>query len=73
MRLHPNMEQREVAPRDAESELRKVWPEYEKPPTASQLRRRFSVADLERVAKYDSQLRKLLVAVGLVQTRPAKS
>ena len=73
LRLHPNMEQRVVAPRDAESELRKVWPEYAKPPTASQLHGRFTVADLERVAKYDSQLRKLLVAVGLARTRPAKS
>ena len=70
LRLHPGQERRRVAPQDAERELRKLWPEYRKPPTAAQLKQRFSLLDLRRAARHDGELRKLLIAVGLEAARP---
>ena len=43
LRLHPGCERRRMPASTAEAELRKVWPEYRKPPTAAHyqsLRRR---------------------------------
>jgi hypothetical protein len=70
LRLHPGQERRKVAPQDAERELRRLWPEYRKPPTAAQLKQRFSVSDLRRAARHDGELRKLLSVVGLGAARP---
>lgn len=66
LRLHPGQEQRRVSPADTMRELRKVWPEYRKPPTATQLKQRFSVSALRRASRYDRELRGLLRGVGLV-------
>lgn len=65
IRLHSGQERRRIAARTSSSELRKVWPEYTKPPTTQDLIRRFSLSDLQRAAKYDSELQELLEIVGL--------
>ena len=64
-RLHPGREQRRITAGDAMAELRKVWPEYRKPPTADQLSRRFTLSDVRRAARYDEELQKLLEILGL--------
>ena len=46
-------------------ELRKVWPEYGKPPTATQLRQRFDLSALRRAARHDQELQRLLAILGL--------
>ena len=56
LRLHPGQERRSIAPGDTLKELRKVWPEYRKPPTAIQLRKRFDLPALRRAARYDREL-----------------
>lgn len=66
LRLHRGNEQRVISAHDAERELNRVWQGYEKPPSSSQLSKRFSVADLRRAAKYDPDLRQLLIAIGLM-------
>lgn len=65
VRLHAGQEQRRIAASDSESELRKLWPAYQKPPTAEQLRQRFTPADVRRAAGHDQNLRKLLEVIGL--------
>lgn len=65
LRLHPGHELRRVVARDAVQELRKIWPEYRKPPTAVQLRRRFALDALRRAARHDDELERLLQAVGV--------
>ena len=65
VRLHAGQEQRRIRASDSESELRKMWPEYQKPPTAEQLRQRFTLDDVRRAATYDQHLRMLLEVIGL--------
>ena len=65
IRLHPEHERRQVVARDAMRELRKIWPEYRKPPTAVRLRRRFGLDDLRRAALHDGELAKLLRIAGV--------
>ena len=48
LKLHSGHERRQVRSQDALKELKKVWPEYDKPPTADQLDQRFGVSDLLR-------------------------
>lgn len=69
LRLHPGQERRKVVAHNAVAELRKLWPDYRKPPTAYQLNQRFSVSDLRRAAQHDEELRKLLIVVGLEALR----
>ena len=64
-RLHPGCERRTIAAGDAMTELRKVWPEYRKPPTADQLSRRFTLSDVRRAARHDEELQELLAILGL--------
>ena len=64
-RLHQGHERRRTTAGDAMTELRKVWPEYRKPPTADQLSRRFTLSDVRRAARYDEELRQLLEIIGL--------
>ena len=71
-RLHPGHEQRRIMAGDAMAELRKVWPEYRKPPTADQLSGRFTLSDLRRSARYDRELRKLLEILGLEPRRETR-
>ena len=66
LRLHQGHESRAIAAGDSMVELRKVWPEYTKSSlTADQLKRRFTVSDLRRAARYDQGLRRLLDVLGL--------
>ena len=65
LRLHPGHERRTIMANDATGELRKVWPEYRKPPTADQLSRRFTLSDLRRAARHDNELQRLLEVLGL--------
>ncbi len=65
VRLHRGQEQRKIQASDSRSELRKIWPEYQKPSTAEQLRQRFTLDDVRRAAAHDPHLRKLLEVIGL--------
>jgi len=66
LKLCQGHESRTIAAGDSMAELRKVWPEYSKSSlTAEQLKRRFSVSDLRRAARYDEGLRRLLDVLGL--------
>lgn len=64
LKLHPGHERRQVGSQDALKELKKVWPEYGKPPTADQLDQRFDLPDLLRVAQHDEHLQRLLEILG---------
>ena len=66
LRLQAGHERRQVRSQDALKELKKVWPEYGKPPTADQLDQRFGVSDLLRVAQHDVHLQRLLEILGLI-------
>ena len=68
LRLYPGRERRRVAAGDAMAELRKVWPEYRKPPTADQLSRRFTLSDVRRAARHDEELQELLAILGLASS-----
>ena len=65
IRLHQGQEDRKIAADNAMAELRKVWPEYSKPPTADQLSKRFALSDVQRAAQHDSELQRLLKVLGL--------
>ena len=65
IRLHPGQENRRIAAGKAMAELRKVWPEYSKPPTADQLSQLFTLSDVKRAAQHDSELQRLLTVIGL--------
>ena len=64
-RLHVGFEQKSVARGTEGERLRKLWPEYRKPPTARQLIRQFGLDDLRRAAQYDKGLRRLLDVIDL--------
>ena len=66
LRLHPGNEQRVVSVHEAERELKRVWPNYKKPPISTELSKRFSLDGLRRAAKYDHELRRLLTTIGLI-------
>ena len=65
LRLHPDRERRQVLPQQAMNELKRVWPEYDKPPTAVQLDQRFDLNAVLRAAGHDEHLRRLLEVLGL--------
>lgn len=65
LRLHRGCERRRPEAKDTLAELRRVWPEYSKPPTASELIRRFVLSDLHRAARHDEESRRLLTILGL--------
>ena len=66
LRLHDGYERRQVAARSALHELRATWSEYRKPPTADELSRHFTLDDLRRAARHDSELQRILRVVGLL-------
>ncbi len=66
VRLHVGRERSQVTAQHAMRELRRLWPDYRKPPSADELTQRFMRGDLERAARYDEQLRVLLQVVGLM-------
>ena len=66
LRLHEGHEQRSIGSEVAARELRKQWPEYAKASlTAAQLKQRFSLMDLQRAARHDEELGRLLDVLGL--------
>ncbi len=65
LRLHADEETRKVPASIALAQLRKHWPEYEKPATAMELENRFALDDLKRVARKDEDISRLLGLVGL--------
>ena len=67
-RLYQGHERRRITAGKAMAELRKVWHEYDKPPTADQLSGRFTLSDVRRAARYDKELRQLLEILGLASS-----
>jgi len=65
LRLHMNQETRKIPASIALGQLRKLWPEYDKPATALQLENRFALDDLKRVAQQDNHISRLLSLIGL--------
>ena len=66
LRLHRGREGQFPAAEDAESRLRALWPDYDKPMPASALRDRFGPEDLRRAAAHDPDLRDALTLLGLL-------
>lgn len=66
IRLHRGHEKRVVAARDAERDLQRLWPEYEKPASAKALAERFGLDDLRRAARHDDGLRGALTLLGFM-------
>ncbi len=66
LRLHQGHESRQIAAGDSITELRRVWPDYNKSLlTEDQLKRRLTISDLRRTARHDQGLRRLLDVLGL--------
>lgn len=66
VRLHPGHEARTASTVDAERELQRLWPDYEKPEPADRLARHFTLDDLHRAARHDGELHFLLKLLGLL-------
>ena len=64
-RLHPGRETRFPAANDAETRLKRLWPDYDKPMPAAALDGRFGLHDLRRAASHDPGLRDTLTLLGL--------
>ena len=61
VRLHEGHERRRIHAADASGQLKRLWPTYAKSSlTAHHLKQRFSLGDLERAAKHDAELLRLL-------------
>ena len=60
LRLHNGCETRFVEAKDAEKRLRRLWPEYRKPMSATALGKRFDLVGLRRAAAHDLYLRDAL-------------
>lgn len=68
VRLYEGRETHVIAPRHAERQLRALWPGYHKGLLrADHLRRRFTLIDLGRAARFDEELWKLLGILGLIE------
>ena len=66
LRLHEGHEERLLSSaRDADKELRKLWPGYSKPTSADTLLERFQLPNLKRAATHDSELQSLVDILGL--------
>ena len=66
LRLHLDHEREcPTTAQEAQHRLAQLWPDYGKPMTRSQLAVRFSLADLQRLAAVDGQIRTLLEILGL--------
>ena len=66
LRFFAGNETRQFSAGIAKTELLKLWPDYQKPPLAKELKERFSLADLCRAALHDPDLDRLLRAVRLL-------
>ena len=66
LRLREGRESRQIVASSVKTALRKIWPQYNKSGlTADQLRQRFTVSDVQRAARHDEQLARLLEILGL--------
>lgn len=66
VRLHEGRETHVTTASHTGRQLKAIWPDYDKGSLrAEQLKRRFSLSDLRRVARFDEELRKLLGVLGL--------
>ena len=65
LRLHPGSENRSVPARIAKKELQKKWPEYHKPMSAIKIHSRFTLQHLQRAARTDINIRRILEILGL--------
>ena len=66
-RLHPGRETQFPAANDAETRLKRLWPDYDKPMPAAALDGRFDLHDLRRAASHDPGLRDTLALLGLME------
>jgi hypothetical protein len=66
LRMMPGMEDEMPDAASAEPRLKSRWPSYQKPVNAHALGRQFSLEDLLRVARVDSDLGTLLKKIGLM-------
>lgn len=66
LRMLPGNEQSTANPATAYKQLSKEWQNYKKPADSRTLMNKFSFADLQRVARLDNDLKKLLVKIGLL-------
>lgn len=67
VRLFPSKENLQFSSSsDAKKEIRKLWPDYKKPANADILKRKFTLRDLLRVAKFDPELNQLLSVIGFM-------
>ncbi len=70
LRLHPGRERDRLrSVEEAQRRLVERWEGYRKPMTRHQLAARFALADLQRLAQVDGEMRQLLETVGLPQPR----
>jgi hypothetical protein len=67
-RMLPGMERENPDAASVATRLKSRWPNYQKPMNARELDRKFSLADLLRVAKVDPDLETLLKRIGLMDT-----
>lgn len=65
LRLMPGKESAQPNSANVQAQLRNAWPNYKKPADARTLAGKFTLSDLLRVAKIDSELSSLLAIVGL--------
>lgn len=65
VRMLPGKERVAPIPSSVETQLSSAWPAYKKSINARHLAQRYSLADLMRVASYDSDLQALLRTIGL--------
>jgi hypothetical protein len=63
-RMMPGMEREPPDAASAETKLKRLWRNYQKPANAHALGRQFSLEDLFRVAQVDPDLETLLKAIG---------
>ena len=64
LRMLPNNERLQPNIATVRRQLLSIWSEYQKPVDARMLASKFTLADLQRVAKVDAELKKLLLIIG---------
>lgn len=67
LRLIPGKESLQPDRVTVQKQLRNAWPQYKKPTDARTLSEKFTLTDLLRVAKVDSELCWLLTTIGLMK------
>jgi hypothetical protein len=69
LRMMPGRERGTLDAASAETRLKRLWPNYQKPVNARELGRKFTLDDLLRLAKVDPDLEILLKRLGLMAGR----